>query len=173
MKEYLHILRFLLFTFSLCLCWFILYDFWLSSLEDQLTIKVVNASVALLSALGYNAKASDYMIQIDGADMVFVYHACNGMILMALFSGFVIAFPGQWKLKLLYIPFGILVINTVNVLRVTALAINAQYYSHTVEFNHKYTFTIIVYAVIFALWMLWVKRFSGLNKYVSKQTSKA
>ena len=173
MKEYSHVLRFLLFTLGLCLCWFILYDFWLSGLEDRLTFKVVDASVALLNTLGYNARASDYMIQINGMDMVFVYHACNGMILMALFSGFIIAFPGRWEMKLLYIPIGILVINLVNVLRVTALAINAHYYSHTVEFNHKYTFTIIVYAVIFALWMLWIKRLSGLNKYATGQTAKA
>jgi hypothetical protein len=32
----------------------------------------------------------------------------------------------------------------------------------SLEFNHKYTFTLLVYSLIFALWMLWVNRYSNL-----------
>jgi hypothetical protein len=28
------------------------------------------------------------------------------------------------------------------------------------DFNHHYTFTVIVYAFIFLLWMIWVNKFS-------------
>lgn len=158
------VLRFVTFAIALCIGWFILYDFWLSGFDEYLTLAVVDASVFTLRLFGYSAEAKEIMVQIDGQDTVYVYHACNGMILMALFTGFILSFPGSIKWKLLYIPFGIVVINVLNVLRVTALALNAHYYHQSIVFNHKYTFTIIVYAAIFALWMLWVKRFSGLNQ---------
>ena len=164
MREQKKMLRFVAYAFALCIGWFILYDFWLSDFDKYLTLAVVDASVYALKLLGYSAAAKDIMVQIDGEDTVFVYHACNGMILMALFIGFILAFPGPIKKKLFYIPFGLIIINVLNVLRVTALALNAHYFHQTLSFNHKYTFTVIVYAAIFALWMLWVKKFSGLSK---------
>ena len=166
MAEYSKITRFVIYSLSLCVGWFILHDFWLSSFDEWLTLKVVNATVLALNLLDYNAEAKHIMVQINGQDVIFVYHACNGMVLMALFTGFIIAFPGPFQKKLFFIPAGILLINLVNILRVVGLALNAYHYQDTLSFNHKYTFTIIVYAAIFALWMLWVKQYSGLNKKV-------
>lgn len=173
MQENRQVLRFLLYALGLCLCWFLIYDFWLSDIDNWLTLKVVHATVFTINMFGYNAMAKDVMIQIDGEDVVFVYHACNGMVLMALFAGFIIAFPGPPTKKLLYIPLGILLINLLNILRVTALALNAHHFSHTLDFNHKYTFTIVVYAAIFALWMFWVKRYSGMSRHVKTQVTEA
>lgn len=172
MKEHGKTLRFLAYALGLCIGWFILYDFWLSSFDDWLTLRVVHASVGFLSLLGYNAAASGNMLRINGEDLVFVYHACNGMVLMALFTGFVLAFPGPLLKKLLYIPLGILFINLLNILRVAALALNAHYFSQSVDFNHKYTFTIVVYAAIFGMWMLWVRKFSGITKNEHKHFEK-
>jgi hypothetical protein len=44
------------------------------------------------------------------------------------------------------------------VLRIMALCLNNYYSRQTVDFNHHYTFTAIVYASIFALWMWWATR---------------
>lgn len=166
MREHNKVLRFLIYSLSLCFGWFLIYDFWLSPLDNWLTLRVVNTTVYFLNIVGYNADAKGIMVQIDGIDTVFVYHACNGMVLMALFAGFILAFPGPFLKKIIFIPTGITVIYIINILRVFALALNAHHFHHTLTFNHKYTFTIIVYAAIFVLWMLWVKRYSGLNKYV-------
>ena len=43
-------------------------------------------------------------------------------------------------------------------LRVAALALNHQYARGSLDFNHHYTFTFVVYACIFGLWMLWARR---------------
>ena len=171
MSEYSKVIRFLLYCLGMCFGWFILYDFLLSSFDDYLTNMVVNMSVGFLQLAGYNAESKNIMIQIDGRDTVYVYHACNGMVLMALYVGFIVAFPGPVLKKLLFIPFGILTINMLNILRVAALALNSFYADHTLEFNHKYTFTIIVYAAIFGLWMLWVKRYSGIQTNVGTSAS--
>ena len=80
------------------------------------------------------------------------------LVLYALFGGFVLAFPGPWQRKLWFIPLGIAIIWVLNVMRVAALALNHHYAHQSVDFNHHYTFTFIVYGCIFGLWMLWARR---------------
>ncbi|WP_299823039.1 exosortase X [uncultured Pontibacter sp.] len=169
MKEYSKVIRFLIYALGLCIGWFLLYDLWLSRFDDWLTLSIVDASVVTLQLLGYHAEAKNIFVRIDGFDTVFVNDACNGMIIMALFAGFIIAFPGSLAKKFFFIPAGIIVIHILNVLRVSALALNAYHFNQSVEFNHKYTFTIIVYAAVFALWMLWVKKYSGLKQHASSE----
>jgi exosortase/archaeosortase family protein len=90
---------------------------------------------------------------------------CNGIILFALFSSFIIAFPGPLKSKIWFIPSGIIIIYLANVLRVVLLAIIQLYVSRsTLEFHHTYTFTYMVYSLIFFMWWIWVNQFSGLIK---------
>jgi exosortase family protein XrtF len=96
--------------------------------------------------------------------VVGVGRPCNGLELFALFTGFVIAFPGNWKHKLWFIPSGVLFIHVLNVLRVASLTLIQLNYPKYLQFNHKYTFTVIVYAVTFSLWMIWVNRFGAVNK---------
>ena len=99
----------------------------------------------------------------DKIPVVLIEHGCNGLILMVLFAAFVIAFPGPWKSKLWYVPAGILAIYLINSLRVIGLALNRMFSNESFEFNHKYTFTILVYGAIFWFWMIWVNRFSGIQ----------
>ena len=163
MKDYNNVIRFLIYAFGLCLGWFVLYDTLLSSFDYKLTIGLVESSAWLLQAIGFEASTENHLILINGEEAVFVWHACNGMVLMALFTGFIIAFPGPISKKIFFIPFGIAIINLLNVLRIAALAINGHYYHSSLNFNHKFTFTILIYSAIFALWMLWVKKFSNIS----------
>ena len=160
MIEHKKLIRFLIVVICLFFGWFVLYDIWLFSLDEILTIKIAEASGWLLNGMGYDVSVLHTTIAISNQKLVYVGAACNAMVLMAIFTGFIIAYPGPIERKLVYIPFGIILINMVNILRVTLLAMNALIYSQTLSFNHKYTFTLIVYAFIFGLWMLWVKKIS-------------
>ncbi len=127
---------------------------------------VAAVSAAMLRGFGYDAVAQrfqgfDTMLVLSGKPVVWIDSGCTGLTLMALFAGFVIAYPGPWKKKAWYIPVGIFVIYIVNLIRVLALALNHGHSSF--EFNHKYTYTIFTYAAIFGLWMLWANRLSGMS----------
>jgi exosortase family protein XrtF len=156
--------RFLLMATLMYLGWFFGYEQWLAQdgrLDAALCNQITGAGVALLRLCGFAAAvdpAHPNLVLMNGQQSVVVGPPCNGLVLYALFGGFVLAFPGPWQRKLWFIPAGILLIWCLNVLRVAALALN-QYYSHqTVDFNHHYTFTFVVYAFIFGLWMLWARR---------------
>lgn len=108
------------------------------------------------------AEQNTYLFK-DGIPVVLIEHGCNGLILMVLFAGFVVAFPGPWRTKLWFVPMGILAIYLINSLRVIGLAVNQMVSKSSFDFNHKYTFTILIYGAIFYFWMVWVNRYSGIN----------
>ena len=164
------LIRFLLVAVVIYLAWFFGYEQWLARdgrLDYALCTQITQASVAGLRALGFAATISPTvptLVLMSGQPAVIVGVPCNGLVLYALFGGFILAFPGLWQRKLWYIPAGTALIWVLNVLRVAALAINHQYAPGSLDFNHHYTFTFIVYGCIFGLWMLWSRRLASLAR---------
>lgn len=157
--------RFLLVAAGLYLLWFFGYERLLAPaghLDEALSRNLAAAGSALLRLLGFATKpdaVQPRLLLMDGLPGVWVGDPCNGLVLYALFAGFVLALPGGgWRRKLAFIPAGIGVIYLLNVLRVAALALNHHYYRQSVEFNHHYTFTFVVYGAILLLWAWWVRR---------------
>ncbi|GAB3876790.1 hypothetical protein GCM10028824_35200 [Hymenobacter segetis] len=151
------------------LVWFFGYERWLSldgRLDTALCANIARASARVLQTAGFDAAVAPhnaYLLLMSGHPSVIVGIPCNGLVLYALFAGFVLAFPGSWRRKLWFIPAGIALIWVLNVVRVAALAINHHYAHKSVDFNHHYTFTFVVYGCIFGLWMLWAKRLATTN----------
>jgi exosortase family protein XrtF len=168
LKENKSLIRFL----SICLlgyiAWFLIYtlwlepghrvDFWLSTIEaKEITFILKSIGFNIEHVLEYTYK---YLFFIDGKRNIGLAHSCNGLVLFPLFSLFIIATPGQWKSKLYYILIGCFAIYHVNILRIISLIFVKLYYPSSLAFNHKYTFTILVYSFIFFLWHLWIKKYS-------------
>ena len=146
------------------LIWFLGYEQWLAPdgrLDEALCNNIARNSLHVLRAFNFQATLAPNLprvVVMDNQSSVIVGAPCNGLVLYALFAGFVLAFPGPWARKAWFIPLGVFVIWLLNVLRVAALAINQHYSHQTVDFNHHYTFTFVVYGCIFGLWMLWARR---------------
>ena len=157
------LLRFLLVTVALYIGWVLAYEQWLSldgKLDMMLCNQLTDTSVALLRAFSFAAAVDGTkanLVLMNGQPSVITFAACNGLVLYALFAGFVLAFPGPWKHKAWYIPLGIAFIWVLNVLRIAVLALNHHYARQSVDFNHHYTFNFVVYGCLFGLWMLWAR----------------
>lgn len=156
--------RFVLLAVALYLIWFFSYEYWVlpdGRLNALLSDNIAATAAMLLRVLGFPASIApddSILIMMGQQKAVYVGDYCNGLVLYALFTGFVLAYPGPVRRKLWFIPAGVLAIYLLNVVRVAALAINFLYSFKTVDFNHHYTFTFIVYGCIFLLWMLWARR---------------
>jgi exosortase family protein XrtF len=159
-------------AFGLYFFWYLTYELWLhpKAVFDNLVIEnLVFWSESLLRTFGYAlippGSAGDQIrvVGIDGTHGLWIGDPCNGISLFALFTGFVIAFPGPVKAKLWYIPAGIVFLHFINVLRIVGLTMVLKYYPSSLAFNHTYTFTIVVYSFVFLLWILWVNKFSGVK----------
>ncbi len=150
---------------------YIFYEFYIKIYTniDQLFIrKIIIVCTFILQTMGYKTFASkeinDFQVfGVDGSNGVWIGGGCNGITLMFLFAIFVIAYPGRIKNKLWYLPLGIILVNIINFIRIVALSLLSLYAPSYLEFNHTYTFTFIAYSIVFALWMLWVNKFSKLD----------
>ncbi|WP_210465274.1 exosortase X [Rufibacter roseolus] len=154
--------------------WFLVYECWIGPndyVDTWLSERVAHAGARALSLLGYVTSVEKTTIVVNGRPTVFIGNPCNSLALMATFTGLIGAFPGSLNKKLFFIPLGVLAIYLINVLRVAALSLNHIYSHGTVDFNHKYTFSFVVYAFIFSMWIIWVKRYSNLSFELEGQVS--
>ena len=166
------IVFFLTLSTSFYACWFTLYTFFIEEktlLDEKIISNLIFLSSNLLKSIGFNVfystKDLDFqMVGVDGSHPVWIGAPCNGLTLIILFSIFILAFPGSFKNKIWFIPSGIVFLHLINVLRITALAIINYYTPQYLDFNHNYTFTLIVYSCVFFLWIIWVKKFSSIRK---------
>jgi exosortase family protein XrtF len=151
---------------------YVFYEFYIKIYTNiyQLFIrKIINVCTFILESMGYKTFASkeinDFQVfGVDGSNGVWIGGGCNGITLMFLFAIFVIAYPGNFKNKLWYLPLGIILVNIINIIRIVGLSLMSLYAPNYLDFNHTYTFTFIVYSIVFALWMFWVNKFSKSAK---------
>jgi len=134
--------------------------------DQQFIGTIVKGTDHVLRLLGYKTflvlQDLDFqVIGIDGSSGVWVGSNCNAISLFILFTVFIAWYPGLQKAKWWFIPFGIISIHLLNILRVASLALIANYYPKYLDFNHSYTFTFFIYGYIFFLWVWWVNKFSS------------
>lgn len=164
------LLRFLLLAAVLYLGWSFLYnlvvhpwgvpDHWLI---DRLT----DHAGAFLTALGYQllpepSVDTNRYIGVQGGNFLWIGDRCDGLSVMVVFTMFLLAFPGPWRSKPWFALLGVLSIHLINVLRVAALCIVVTIDYELLNFQHDYTFQVIVYGWVLLLWFIWVKRFAPL-----------
>jgi len=162
-KEQRQLILFFIKALLLYIIWYLVYEEWLYKvgwLDDLIIDNLVLLAEKSLTLLGYLVFVNHHDIGIDGSHGVFIGSPCNGVSLMALFVGFIILFKGKWMHKLWFSLLGLFIIHLLNVLRIVSLVMVAKYAPTQLDFNHKYTFTVLLYAFIFLGWVIWVKKFS-------------
>lgn len=158
------LVTFLIRAVAIYLAWFVFHQLpeLGSGKVDILLIKHLAKSAKwILEVMGFTAFYSFNKIAmagIEGSAGLIISPSCNGLDLLVLFAGFIIAYPGTIRSKFLFIPVGLLIIDVLNIIRIVLLAWMAKFSPHLLEFNHSYTFTFSMYVIIFALWMVWIRK---------------
>lgn len=151
-------ISFLLRGFVIYLVWSLAYRFFLkeAGINDPLT-KVVAYLSCLLSNIWDKEISVIYFgtrpyLMKGSQPLVFIDDSCNGLRLYVLFVAFYMAL-GRFVKELKWIIIGIIGIFILNALRVFGLTMLALHLPGWLDFNHKYTFVIIVYAWILVIWL--------------------
>jgi exosortase family protein XrtF len=160
----------LFFLFKLVLfafIWFIGYENYLKpagTIDSLLTKLTANATSLFLSPW-FELEVTPYrnlqILVLNSVPQLGIAKNCNGLGVFFLFIAFMISFPGPLTKKLLYTIVGLLVLFNLNILRASALTVIQIYAPQYLDFNHKYTFIVIVYGSMFYLWHIWVTRFAN------------
>ena len=130
---------------------------------DPLTVVVTRHTEGLLSF--FDPSVSSHVVSgsqnvpvtKDGRTVMSVYEGCNSVNVTIVFVAFIISFKGPGKLFIRYLLLGLLAVYGINLLRLMGLFGVSLYFPGGFYFFHKFFFTGVIYAMVFAIWYLWVR----------------
>ena len=167
------VLKFFLGCFVAYLSWYVLYEFVLkpeTTLDEWVISNMVEGAEWGIEVVGLKTgtfpQPTGYRnrVGVSGTPGVEIGAPCDGLSLFALFAIFIAFFPGPVRNKLWFVPLGIILLHGVNISRVISLTFIQSKYSEWLAFNHDYTFTVLVYGVVFGLWVVWATYLASFTK---------
>lgn len=144
-----------------------LYGLWIESLgtrPDPVTVEVSREVVGLLRIAGepatfqVNPNGPTVWVMKENRKVLNVFEGCNGVNVLIVFLGFILAFGGAGKRQVVFLAAGFLIVHVSNLARIIWLYALSSYNEKLFYYFHKYLFTAAIYAVVFLLWWFWVTR---------------
>ena len=138
--------------------WQLIYDLVVlpdGRLDTWLSITGVKLAAAGLSFLGWEIETTGRFIACVGNRGVEIQNGCNGMDLLGLYAGFIIAYSGNMKKRVMFIIGGIGLIFIANVFRIAFFALSNLYYPQYWDSVHNYSSYVFFYPIVLTLWYLW------------------
>ena len=138
--------------------WQFLYDLVVlpdGRLDTWLSLTGVKLAAVGLSFLGWDIESTGRVIACVGNRGIEIQNGCNGFDLLGLYSGFIIAYPGNIKKRVLFLAGGIGLIFTANVFRIAFFTLSNLYFPNYWEPVHLYSSYVFFYPIVLTLWFLW------------------
>ena len=119
---------------------------------------IVWGAYYLLAALKFDMFVNGDIIGVKGTGGVEVGWYCIGYSAWLVISVLIACYPGKIKNKLYYVFVSILLIHFLNILRISMLAILAQY-DVNLEYHHI-VYNFVIYLFVAILFLIYVEYFS-------------
>ena len=150
MKKFLlfYILYILLF-FSILEIPFIVHLFPIEEVTSSLAIEATKIS---LQFIGIKADVEGIAFKLDNATML-LEPECNGLKPILLFIAVILAYPSSKKVKYIWIIGSIVVLQSINIIRITFLTWVLRYHLDYFDFIHDYISPVFVMSI--ALFMFY------------------
>ena len=152
-------------AFCLVVGWVLIYNFIIEPdgrVDDFLTEWSAAAGSNVLNFLGFNtryaATGSGQLLFMEEMSLLGIAHPCNGLILYAIFLGFILLFPSSFRSKLGISLAGLTIIYILNIGRIVSLSLIYLYWPSFFAISHHFVFNALLYGVIFILWMYWINK---------------
>ena len=101
-----------------------------------------------------------HTIMGSGSFEVDVAPACSGAVPTSIYMAAVFAYPSTWRSRLLGAVLGIVTIQIVNIVRVSALFLIGLFFHEIFHDTHVYVAQALVVCVAVALWLFWATRYA-------------
>jgi exosortase family protein XrtF len=129
---------------------------------DPLTEWVTLQTSDVLQTLGWENEAHNHprkpttFLTHNGKGVVAIYEGCNGLNVAIVFVSFLAALGPYKRTLCWFVPIGLAVIHAGNITRIALLFYVSLRLPGYLYFTHKYLFTAFLYALVMALWGLWL-----------------
>ena len=144
--------------------WFVVYDLWLlpdGRLDAWLSVSVAEWTGAVLRPFYAGVVVDERVVWAVPGVGVRIENGCNGLSALSLFVGFIVAYPGTWARRALFIPLGLAAIVVTNVVRCASLLVISDRWPAIFGEVHALHALFVFYLVIFGLWVLWANYGGG------------
>ena len=118
----------------------LLPDFWL---DTWLSYTGVSLAAGSLSFLGWDIESTARFVCVVGNRGIEVQNGCNGLDLLGLFAGFIIAYPGSMNKRLYFLFGGLFFLFLANVFRIATFVLTNYYFPQYMDVYHEYSSFII------------------------------
>lgn len=142
-----------------------LYSSWIDTYNeapDPMTQWVSSRTVSLMNLVGFEVydgltpEEVSTTIYLDNQSSIRVFEGCNGIAVFILFLSFIWAFDSRWQ-TVIYSAVGVVIIHLTNLVRLAGLTWISVHRPEMMYFTHKYLFTLVIYAVVFGIWVIFVR----------------
>jgi exosortase/archaeosortase family protein len=147
--------------------WFALYDVWImpdGRLDGAVSRGVAWLAAHLASGVGVEAMSEGRAVLApDLADVpgVQLDNGCNGLKVLTLYVGFVLAWPARFTTRLAFLGGGLLFVYFIVAARAALmLLLQVVHWSAAFHFMHGFGTTALYYVTVLVLWgaFMWVSR---------------
>lgn len=151
----------------------VLYAWFITAYEpgcDPITYSVTVQTSSLLNMFGWDTEVVRHILRpttgviLNKKEIIAVYEGCNGINVAIIFLSFLFAFGPYTKTIAWFSLAGVVIIHIVNLARIIMLFFVALKFPHYLYITHKYFFTGIIYLIVFALWLLWVRKYARIDR---------
>tara|TARA_S200000501_G_scaffold8750_1_gene7825 strand:- start:32544 stop:33092 length:549 start_codon:yes stop_codon:yes gene_type:complete len=139
----------------ICILLQLFYDFFLfpnGKVDWFLCRSGAFSGAFLLNIFGWEVNCWGSILAVNGYGAVEIINDCNGLILMGLYSSFILAYPAKLKLKTGFTVIGIILIYVSNIFRIMGFALVNVYIPNYWDIFHEFSAFIFLYPVILILW---------------------
>ncbi len=114
-------------------------------------------TASILNLLGIGAHLSSRVISMDNLSIE-VIAECTGLFEILIFLAAMIAYPANYKKKLLGALYGFPLLYGINIVRMVFISAIANYYPKSFEFLHLYFWQITMILIILSVWVWWIQK---------------
>ena len=131
---------------------------WMVSFRDYLAQVVFDQSTWVdQHVLGLDLIKEGRFMRFDNGSAIWISGSCSGDKQILQLTLLLLIYPGNWKYKLWFVPLGIILVHTTNILRIVLLSLVAIWRPEWMEIVHDTVLRGMFYVVIFGIWLLFVK----------------
>lgn len=159
-KSYKTIIRFCLIFFGLLIILTTTFPFLSDKFNPQLTwLMDVTADITglFLKFTGLTIRVSGRVVSLPNFSIE-VIGECTGLYEMLIFLAALIAYPANWKRKLIGAVLGIPFLYVVNIIRMVFITIVGNWSPSTFDFMHMYFWQVAMILIIVSTWILWIEK---------------
>ncbi len=125
-------------------------------LDTWLSIAGVKLASSGLRWGGWDIESAGRIIACTGNRGVEIQNGCNGMEILGLYSGLIIAYPGNMVRRVLFLFSGIGLLFFANVFRIAFFTLSIFYFPSYWNPIHDYSSYVFFYPTVLILWYLWL-----------------